>query len=235
MPLDQDRAGTPPPGGTDRHPAGLEDVAVLIPAFDEAANLAPVVGVALAAGAGSVLVIDDGSTDATAAVGRAAGARVLSLAANRGKGGALAAGAGAVSETFVVLLDADLTGLTVEHVRLLAEPVLAGRAEMSRGTFTGGRLSTTLAQRLTPQLNGQRALRRADLLAVDGLSQSRYGVEIAITQHAARSGWRCEDVALAGVSQVMKEEKRGLLLGLATRAKMYGQVLAQLLRGRRTG
>lgn len=210
----------------------LRDVAVLIPAFDEAANLAPVVKAALQAGPSSVWVIDDGSTDGTAASAAQAGAAVLTLPGNRGKGGALAAGATAVGETFLVLLDADLIGLTAEHVLALAQPVVSGAADMARGVFSGGRLGTTLAQRLTPQLNGQRALRREALLSVPGLRESRYGVEIAITRHARASGWRCVDVDLAGVSQVMKEEKRGLLKGLAARLSMYVQVLRQMNRGR---
>lgn len=208
-------------------------MAVLIPAHDEEQQVARVVNAARASGVGSVLVIDDGSSDDTANVAAKAGARVIALEHNRGKGGALAAGAAAAVEDYVVLLDADLTGLEPEHVQALAAPVLAGKAEMSRGTFTGGRLSTTIAQRLTPQLNGQRALRRSDLLQVPGLATSRYGVEIAIGRHARTQGWRCQDVALPGVSQVMKEEKRGFLRGLAARLEMYRQVLAQALRGGR--
>ena len=90
-----------------------------------------------------------------------------------------------------------------------------------------------MAQRMTPQLSGQRALRRRSLLEVPGLGSSRYGVEVAITRHAIRSGWRFIDVPLPGVSQVMKEEKRGLLRGLATRARMYGEILGTLLGARR--
>lgn len=206
---------------------------MLIPAFEEAGNLAPVVAAALAAGPATVMVVDDGSADGTSEVAAEAGASVLTLPANRGKGGALAAGATAVGETYLLLVDADLTGLKPEHIEALAQPVVSGEADMSRGTFSGGRLSTTLAQRLTPQLNGQRCLRRLDLLDVPGLRSSRYGVEIAITRHARLQGWRCVDVDLAGVSQIMKEEKRGLVRGLIARSKMYWQVLTQLTRGSR--
>lgn len=205
---------------------------MLIPAFDEAPNLTPVVKAALDAGLGPVLVVDDGSRDATAEVARDAGANVLRLQQNRGKGAALRAGAEALASEVVVLLDADLVGLTAGHVRVLAEPVLAGRADMTRGAFRGGRWRTTAAQRIAPQLNGQRALRRASLLSVPGLAESRYGVEIAITRHAEERGWRCLDVPLEGVSQVMKEEKRGLLRGLATRLRMYAEILAAIVRRR---
>lgn len=184
---------------------------------------------ALASALGSVIVIDDGSRDATASVAAAAGAEIVHIDVNRGKGGALAAGARHATQEFVVLLDADLIGLDADHVIALAEPVLAGRADMTRGVFMGGRWSTTLAQRIAPQLNGQRCLRRTALLSVPGLAESRYGVEVVITRHGIDSGWRLVEVPLWGVTQVMKEEKRGLLKGLLVRAGMYVQIVRSLL------
>lgn len=203
---------------------------MLIPAYQEASTIGAVVKVARAAAGDAVLVVDDGSTDDTADVAEAAGARVLRLSTNHGKGGALEAGARLLTAEILVLLDADLVGLQPAHVRELAGPLLSGVADMTRGVFSGGRLRTTLAQRLTPQLNGQRALRRLDLLAVPELGASRYGVEVAITRHAIANGWHFIDVPLHGVSQVMKEEKRGLLRGLLVRARMYLEILRTLLR-----
>ncbi len=203
--------------------------AVLIPAYNESGHVAQVVRVALAAFA-TVLVVDDGSSDATADVAKEAGARVLSLPENRGKGGAVYAGASYLGSDVVVLLDADLTGLTPEHVRALAEPVLAGRAVMTRGVFAGGRWRTTAAQRLTPQLNGQRGMVRQCLLEVEGLATSRYGIEIAITEHARRERWALLDVPLRDVSQIMKEEKRGFWRGVSVRLGMYRDIFLELFR-----
>ena len=204
---------------------------MVIPAYNEAANVARVVGVARAAALGLVLVVDDGSKDATAEIARYAGAEVLTLAQNRGKGGAVVAGAAHLCAEVVVLLDADLLGLTPQHVRALAEPVLTGTAEMTRGIFSGGRWRTTTAQRLTPQLNGQRGVLREKLLEVEGLAESRYGLEVAITEHAKRAGWRVTEVPLPGMSQVMKEEKRGFWLGFRVRLRMYAEILLELFRG----
>lgn len=204
--------------------------AVLIPAFNEASTVADVVRVAAAAGLGPVVVVDDGSDDDTADVAARSGATILRLGANQGKGGALAAGARTRREEVLVLLDADLTGLLPEHVCALARPVLAGDADMTRGVFTGGRWSTTTAQRLAPQLAGQRGVLRTRLLEVQGLAGSRYGVEVAITEHAKRSAWRCVDVELPGVSQVTKEEKHGLWRGVLVRGRMYVEIVHQMLR-----
>lgn len=207
---------------------GRDRACVILPAYNEESTVARVVKVALSAQVGSVLVVDDGSTDATADAAQEAGASVVRLGVNRGKGGALQAGALAAEEEVVVLLDADLVGLTPKHVHDLVDPVLAGEVDMTRGIFTGGRWRTSVAQRMTPQLSGQRALRRHALLAVPGLGTSRYGVEVAITRHAIRNDWRFIDVPLPGVSQVMKEEKRGFWRGLAVRARMYGDILGTL-------
>lgn len=211
-------------------PGATREFDVLIPAYDEAQSVSAVVATALAAGARRVLVVDDGSSDATAQVAKEAGAEVLRLSTNRGKGGALFEGATELTSEVLVMLDADLVGLTPQHVVELAEPILTGAADMARGSFEGGRWATTAAQQVAPQLNGQRAMKRTSLLAVPGLATSRYGVEVAITLHASNEGWRCVNVPLPGVSQIMKEEKRGFWRGVSVRVKMYGDILSTLLR-----
>lgn len=199
--------------------------AVLIPAFDEAERVGAVVRVALDADVGPVLVIDDGSRDGTADRARAAGAEVLRLPRNQGKGAAVAAGVSARGEPVLVLLDADLTGLRPDHVRALAAPVLAGRCDMTRGVFADGRAATTLAQTLAPVLGGQRGVRRELIASVAGLREARFGVEVLLEQAARQGGWRRQDVRLDGVAQVMKEEKRGWWPGLRARLAMYRDVL----------
>jgi len=207
--------------------------AILIPAYNEEAFVAAVVSTATASGLGPVLVVDDGSEDGTAGVARQAQAEVLSLSSNCGKGGAVFAGAAYLDTDVIVLIDADLTNLQAEHLRQLAEPVLSGQVDMARGVFVGGRWLTEMAQKLAPQLSGQRAVLRARLLEVEGLKESRYGVEIAITKHAKQANWRIMDVPLSGVSQVIKEEKHGLPRGLLIRLKMYGEILWTWLRSLR--
>jgi glycosyltransferase involved in cell wall biosynthesis len=203
---------------------------ILIPAYNEEASVAEVVRVALAAGLGPVLVVDDGSEDATAEVAEEAGAEVLRLERNLGKGGAVFEGSKHLKCEVVLLIDADLVGLTEAHLRRLVRPVLEGEADMTRGVFSGGRWSTEMAQRLAPGLSGQRAVRRELLLEVEGLKTSHYGIEVAISQHAKAHGWRSQDVLLENVSQVLKEEKRGFARGFAIRMGMYYDVLKTWLK-----
>jgi glycosyltransferase involved in cell wall biosynthesis len=203
---------------------------ILIPAFNEDKTVAIVARVAVESNLGPVLVVDDGSSDQTVTVAENAGATVLKLPKNLGKGGAVFEGIRALQTEIVLLIDADLTGLTTKHLKDLAQPVLDGKADMSRGVFTGGRWTTTAAQQLTPQLNGQRAIKREKLLKIQGLRDSRYGIEIAITEQAKRENWRTVDVAMPNVSQVMKEEKRGFWQGLKIRLWMYADILRTYLK-----
>jgi len=87
-------------------------VAAIIPAFDSAGTVAAVVleTVRAFAGVGSVYVVDDGSTDGTGEIARAAGATVITHPQNRGKGAALRTGferAFADGHVAAVTLDAD--------------------------------------------------------------------------------------------------------------------------------
>jgi len=209
----------------------VAEATVLIPAYNEEATIGEVVRAAREAGF-PVVVADDGSKDATARRAAEAGAKVVRLRENRGKGGAYAAGLDAVSTPYVILLDADLVGLKPEHLKALLEPVARDEAEMSVGVFKGGRFFTDLGNRITPFLSGQRALPTALLRQVPGLEHARYDVELLLTRTAKERGWRVKYLPLWGLSQVMKEEKRGLWAGFRHRLRMYREVLRYALSGK---
>src|SRR5262245_6317738 len=114
------------------------DLAVVIPARNEAERIGATVKAALSlAGADLVVVVDDGSADDTAAIAAGAGARVFRHARNRGKAAAIETGAEVVrllesepaaaasAPRHLLFLDADL-GETAAEAGPLAEPVRAG-------------------------------------------------------------------------------------------------------------
>ncbi len=193
--------------------------AVVIPAYNEAHTVAEVVRVALLL-TPEVIVASDGSSDDTAGVARAAGAKVVELNPNGGKGPALYAALTATTAEYVLMLDADLLGLKLEHLNILLRPVVSGQLDMSIGIFEGGGLMTDLGNKLTPHLSGQRACKREWLLRVPGLGKERWP-EPAITDALKRSGVRWDYVELPGLAQVMKEEKRGFWKGVGYRSRMY--------------
>lgn len=107
-------------------------ITCLIPAYNEAPRIAAVLGAVIGHPAiARTLVIDDGSTDGTAAVAVAAGADVISTAGNIGKARALVAGLRRVETGHVLLIDADLVGLTARAIDDLVRPIAEGRAAAS--------------------------------------------------------------------------------------------------------
>lgn len=206
----------------------IASVAVIIPAYNEASRIGPVISaVTRARCVPEVIVVSDGSTDGTAETARSLGVRVIELERNVGKGGAMKAGLDATAAEVVAFIDADLVGLTPDHVDELIRPVLLGEADATLGVFAGGRSSTTLAQKITPGLSGQRAVRAA-LVRDIPMEGARFGVEIVLNKHLASRGARVKRVTLRGVSQVMKEEKRGRLEGFAARLRMYWEIVSHL-------
>lgn len=109
-------------------PPGDLRLTVVVPAYDEAGRIGEAVqrireAVASvhADGGAEVVVVDDGSSDATAAEAIAAGARVVSFGANRGKGAAVRAGVLAARGRTVAFLDADLAYPPAQVLSLLRE------------------------------------------------------------------------------------------------------------------
>jgi glycosyltransferase involved in cell wall biosynthesis len=78
-----------------------------------------------------VIVVNDGSLDSTATIVEGYQARLIDLPQNHGKGFAVATGVYASKNEFILLLDADLIGLTEEGITSLLEPVISGQADMS--------------------------------------------------------------------------------------------------------
>ncbi|MDP1794348.1 MAG: glycosyltransferase [Acidimicrobiales bacterium] len=180
----------------------------LVAAKDAAGSIAATV-VALTGlrGVDEVWVVDDGSTDATAANAAAAGARVVRLDENIGKGGALAVGLTATGHAASYLLaDADL-GTTAEGLQPLIDAHSASGATLVVGALPspGGRGGFGAVKRcaaagirracglsLDAPLSGQRAvdgeaLRRLELAP-------RFGVEVGMTIDLVRGGGTVEEV-----------------------------------------
>ena len=180
----------------------------IVPAKDRADTVgATVAALRVVDGVDEVVVVDDGSSDATAAEAAAAGARVVRLVRNRGKGGAVTAAVAAAPQADVYLLiDADL-GTTAGLADALLRPVHADEADMTIAVLPGAgrkggfgsvrRLAAGGIRRATgfeprAPLSGQRAV-RGELLRSLVLGE-RFGLEVGLTIDALRAGARVLEV-----------------------------------------
>lgn len=135
-------------GHNNGHAAGHKTVAV-IPAYNEERFIGSVV-IKACKYADAVIVVDDGSTDATAEIARLAGATVIQHEQNAGKGAALSTGlrkARELNPAVVVLLDADYQHRPREIGKVTA-PVLAGLADIVIGSRYLGNGSNTPTHRV---------------------------------------------------------------------------------------
>ena len=202
------------------------NVTAVIPAYNEEQTIADVVKCVKSIDKiQKVIVVSDGSTDSTAEIARECGADVIELDENVGKGGAIRAGINECGTEIILFLDADLIGLTEKHVLDLIEPVIDNEADMTIGIFKNGRMVTDLAQKVTPYLSGQRAIKKSVIDKIPNIDITRYGVEVALTKYVDKFNVRVQEVDLPDMTHVTKEEKLGIIRGVHARLKMYWDIV----------
>ena len=182
---------------------GAQRITVCIPARNEAATIGVVVDAVAQLGAAGlvdeIVVVDDGSDDATALEAAAAGAFVIESSRGPGKGQAMRDGLAATRGDLVVFLDADVTNYSTRFVTALVAPLLHDptvqlvkaryRRPLDGRAGEGGRVNELLARPLLRRffpplasiaqpLAGECAIRRSavqELVLADG-----YGIEIGL-------------------------------------------------------
>ncbi|MCU0242278.1 MAG: glycosyltransferase family 2 protein [Vicinamibacteria bacterium] len=159
--------------------AAPEQVSVVIPAFNEQAGIGAVVENVLKQAAWrEVLVIDDGSSDETAVVASAAGARVIRHPYNKGNGAAIKTGVRAAQGEILLFMDADGQHDAQDALRLIDpigvyDMVIGARSMRDQaltralGNWVFQSLASFLTGRQIPDLtSGFRAVRRAPFLDI---------------------------------------------------------------------
>ena len=200
-------------------------ISIIIPALNEAESIGAVVGEMPWGRIAECIVVDNGSTDGTAAIARAAGARVVESA--RGYGAACDAGAKAALGTseILVFMDGDGSDVIADLDRLVG-PIERGEADFAigsrlRGTrepgsmlasqvfagrMVGWLLRWTLGFRYT-DMGPVRAIRRTSLERLQ-MREMTYGWNLEMQIKACQYGLRIEEIAvdyrrrIGGVSKV---------------------------------
>jgi glycosyltransferase involved in cell wall biosynthesis len=210
---------------------------VIVPAFNEEASVAAVVDdVRAAEPHADVLVVDDGSSDATSAKARAAGAVVIRLPFNLGVGGAMRAGYKFARDNaydYAVQVDGDGQhdpgDITVLMAALADADVVVGARFAGRGDYAarGPRrwamrllarsLSKLCRTQLTDVTSGFRAVNRQTITLFATHYPAEYlGDTVESLVMAARSGLRVTQVPVA-----MRPRTTGAPSQTPLRASLY--------------
>ena len=216
-------------------PATTAIVSVVIPCLNEEEPIAGVVAEVLAQGVAEVIVVDNGSTDATAARASAAGARVL-REPRRGYGRACATGLAAIraDADIVCFLDGDGSDVP-SFLAAITGPVARGEADFVMGSRLRGRRepgSMTPQQLVAGRLAGVlmravcgvrftdmspfRAIRVAQLRGL-GMSEATYGWNLEMQMRVAAAGLRALEIPVdhrcrrGGISKVSGNLTAGLI------------------------
>ncbi len=201
-------------------------ITAVIPAYDEEKTIGNVLRPLSAIDIiDEIVVISDGSHDNTAKIARSYNARVIELEKNQGKTNAVLTGVKNTDADIILMLDADLIGLKDEHIMNLLQPVIDKKADMTIGIFKSGRGATDLAQKIAPFLSGQRVISISAFTKLEKYKVKDYGIEMALTLMAEKEKIKVQEIYLPDLTHVMKEEKRGVFLGLLSRIKMYWDIL----------
>lgn len=176
-------------------------ISVIIPVLNEAETVASVIDFAWRdAAVSEVIVVDDGSTDGSPQIAKAARARVITSTL-LGKGASMQDGMRAASHDLLVYLDGDLHGLAPDLIRRITLPLLNNKADFVKAKFIrpGGRVTALTARPLLrtffPELayfeqplSGIIAARKSLLQRLN--FENDYGVDVGLLLDAAAEGAR---------------------------------------------
>lgn len=216
---------------------------LILPAFNEELGLAATLGAVRREGLDlQIVVVDDGSSDATAEVATRERVTLVRHGANRGKGAALRSGAAASHADRFVIMDADATyPATVlrRMVELLSDHDYVsavrrtGRANIPIVNRVGNAAIANLIRlvsgsKLADPLTGMYGLRMAAFDELD-VRADGFGLETEIAIKAARAGLRTAQVGISygertGVSKLRPIRDGVAIARTIARLMMDGRV-----------
>ncbi len=207
-----------------------EKVAAIIPALDEEKNVGEVLKVLLRSKIlDQIILVDDGSTDKTAEIGEKLGVTVIRLpeVGGSGKGNAMRKGVLATDAKIIVFFDADLVGLSEDHVSLLLEPMTRGDVKMCIGVRDRLFGLPSLIAKMDPvmAIGGERAIKRDLFEKISDKFIQGFAVEPTLNYYCWAKELPIERVFLEKLDVITKEKKRGFFKGSISRVKMIFEII----------
>ena len=208
------------------HEKSNYNVTAIVPAYNEERDIAGVLReLSSYSGFSEVIVVDDGSTDATAQIAATFPVRLIRHEKNKGKGAAMQSGVLASHSEILFFCDADMRGLSHEMLESIIEPVQRGEADMVIAMRNWRMYYAGFILAMIPILGGQRALLRSLWLKVPQEYRERFMVETALNFYARYWGNGFRYKVVPGLKQTIKESKYGFWKGLRGRLRMSFEVL----------
>ena len=189
-------------------------VSAILPAFNEAKRINNVLQVVVQVpSVEEIIVIDDGSTDGTlAAITPHHKIKTISLPQNVGKTWAVVAGVKQAKNEHLLLLDADLCGLAVEHIENLIESFQA-KTKMAILDYGSQEYVLRHVIKSFPALSGVRLLTKEKFLQVPFHKTDRFELENRINRFFIKNNWQIKIVPGPTVYTPHKFVKYGIIRG----------------------
>lgn len=201
-------------------------ISCIIPAYNEASRIENVLrAVSIHPSIDEIIVVDDGSDDATnTIVARFNNVHLIVHRKNYGKSRAIYSGIKAAKGEFILMLDADLVGVTFQNIADLLAPVLTERADMSISL----RRNSPLLWRLIglDYLSGERVFPKKMLAThlKEIMMLSGFGFEVFLNKLAILNHYKINVVVWHNVKNTYKRKKYGFAEGLRGEMHMMGDI-----------
>lgn len=201
-------------------------ISCIIPAYNEAERISAVLKTLQHHPMISeIIVVNDGSTDNTSKVVKGLKNIILiNHKSNKGKTLAVLTGIRKAGNNIVMLIDADLIGLTKDDVTALISPIIKNRADVSISLRKNSLFLFKLIG--LDFVSGERVFSKKLLNDYKSLKKiSGYGLEAFLNEKIINSSQKIAVVKWKNVSHARKSEKTGLVNGIKGELSMISQII----------
>ncbi len=200
----------------------MSRISAIVPAYNEAPRLGAVLDILTSyPGFHEVIVVDDGSQDATSEVAAQYPVIYLKHGTNLGKGAAMDYGVREAEGDIIFFADADIHGLTHTMIDRVVAPVLSGKYEMFIGMHDRKIYTLQFLLSMIPLVGGERALTKTLWQKLPAYYKEKFRIEPGLNFYAKYFGKGYGYTVLRGITRTKKEEKFGIIEGMGRRVRMY--------------